>query len=70
MEVCLIYPITLIYKPTTFQPLEFKGMDFAWTDFISLQCLFIKTSSKESMGSFNCVVGLVLKPCLPTTTTT
>ncbi len=39
MEVCLIYPITLIYKPTTFQPLELKGMDFAWTDFISLHVL-------------------------------
>jgi hypothetical protein len=44
----MIYPITLIYKPTTFfQPLELKGIDFAWTDFISLRACSLKQIQKN-----------------------
>lgn len=42
MEICLIYPITLIYKPTTFQPLELKRYRFCMDQFHFITCLFTK----------------------------
>ncbi len=38
MEVCLIYPITLTYKPTTFQPLELKRYRFCMDRFHFITC--------------------------------